>query len=80
MAKAKIIYGPAGCGKTYNAERIRKFFGAKAVVDDWTPDISLNEDTVYLTTGAILYPAYAKEKFDATYIAYTALMKEIENG
>lgn len=34
---ALIVYGPQGCGKTRNAEALRKAFGAKRIVDDWWP-------------------------------------------
>lgn len=29
-----IVYGPQGCGKTRNAEALRKFFKANSVYDD----------------------------------------------
>lgn len=29
-----IVYGPPACGKTRNSEAIRKFVGAKEVIDD----------------------------------------------
>jgi len=36
MNKSIIVYGPQGCGKTVNAERIRKHFGLTGkIVDDW---------------------------------------------
>lgn len=30
-----IVYGPQACGKTRNAERLRKGFGLDRVMDDW---------------------------------------------
>ncbi len=30
-----IVYGPQACGKTRNAERLRKGFGMDRVIDDW---------------------------------------------
>lgn len=30
-----IVYGPMRCGKTTNAERLRKGFGLDSVMDDW---------------------------------------------
>lgn len=36
MKKATVIvYGPQGCGKSLNAEKLRKGFGLDRVIDDW---------------------------------------------
>lgn len=35
MNKSYVIHGPAGCGKSTNAHRIKKSFGLSHVVDDW---------------------------------------------
>lgn len=32
--KSCIVYGPQGCGKSLNAEAMRKFLGMKLVIDD----------------------------------------------
>jgi hypothetical protein len=32
-----IVYGPAGCGKTRNAEIIRDYFGLDVILDGWEP-------------------------------------------
>lgn len=32
--RSVLIYGPQACGKTYNAERLRKHFGLARVVDE----------------------------------------------
>lgn len=37
MNKSVIVYGPKGCGKTRNAERLRAHFGLDHVIDDWAP-------------------------------------------
>jgi hypothetical protein len=34
MAKAIVIHGPQGCGKTRHAEALRKHYGMARVVDD----------------------------------------------
>lgn len=52
-----IIYGPAGCGKSYNAARLAKHFGLTRIVDDWANGMSQQEDiaptgTLYLTSNA----------------------------
>lgn len=36
MNKTMIVYGPAACGKTYNAKRIAKHFGLKKIIDGWS--------------------------------------------
>ena len=33
MARKTVVWGPPGCGKTRNAEAMRSYFGASAVVD-----------------------------------------------
>lgn len=30
-----VVYGPQGCGKTRNAQRLKKALGLSTVVDDW---------------------------------------------
>lgn len=32
--RAVLVYGPQGCGKTTNAERLRRHFGCTSVQDD----------------------------------------------
>lgn len=32
-----IVYGPQGCGKTRNADKMRRAFGLDTVIDDWQP-------------------------------------------
>lgn len=46
---AVVVYGPQGCGKTRNAERLRKHFGKRSVIDDWTPGDPLPDDCLALT-------------------------------
>lgn len=31
-----IVWGPPGCGKTRNAEKLRKHFGCARIVDGWS--------------------------------------------
>lgn len=35
--KTVIVYGPQGCGKTRNSEKMRRAFGLDTVIDDWQP-------------------------------------------
>lgn len=35
MNKSVIVHGPMACGKTRNAEKLRKFFKLDRVFDDW---------------------------------------------
>lgn len=32
-----VIHGPAGCGKTRNAEALKRAFGCRRIVDGWEP-------------------------------------------
>ena len=34
-ARTVVVYGPHACGKTRNAEALRKGFGLDRVIDDW---------------------------------------------
>ncbi|AKH39165.1 MULTISPECIES: hypothetical protein [Nitrosomonas] len=45
-----IIYGPQGCGKTRNAEKLAKHLGLSNIIDDWMPDQELPEGTLALTS------------------------------
>lgn len=44
-----IIYGPQGCGKTRNAEALRKAFGCDEVVDGWEPGHPVERGNLHLT-------------------------------
>lgn len=35
MNRSVIVFGPAGCGKTANAEALRQHFGMDRIVDGW---------------------------------------------
>ena len=66
-----IIYGPQGCGKTFNSELLRKYFGCDSVVDDGTlPSISQNDDILYLTNGNLSYSM----RFNHSVIPYETAM------
>lgn len=44
-----IIYGPQGCGKTRNADKLAKHFGLSKIVDNYDGKGSIDQDTLYLT-------------------------------
>lgn len=46
---AVLVYGPQGCGKTTNAQRIRQALGLLHVIDDWQPGDPKPADTLLLT-------------------------------
>lgn len=57
-----IVYGPPGCGKTTNRERIREYFGMAEILDDgeWQPGQPVPENALVLTNiegipGAVGY-------------------------
>jgi len=54
MPKSIIVYGPQGCGKTTNAEKMRKAFNLKKIVDGWEPGESFEERNVLYLTNAEL--------------------------
>lgn len=43
-----IIYGPQGCGKTRNAQRLAAHFGLKNILDGWDGG-PIPADTLVLT-------------------------------
>lgn len=42
-----VVFGPRGCGKTFNANALAAHFGLHIVVDDWDPHMHR------LTPGAL---------------------------
>lgn len=44
-----IVYGPQSCGKTRNAEKIKRYFRAAKLVDDWKVGDEVEDGAVYLT-------------------------------
>ncbi|NYT43135.1 hypothetical protein HZY97_20335 [Sphingomonas sp. R-74633] len=51
-----VIHGPQASGKTFHAERFRKHFGCRDVVDGWRPgsDLSDHSEPVVLRNGDLL--------------------------
>lgn len=50
-----VVYGPQGCGKTRNANRIREHFGLALIVDGWDGNSTLRRGTLALTNVAPPY-------------------------
>lgn len=51
MNQSIVIYGPQGCGKSMNAQRLARRFGLAHVVDDvehWTQHALMGMGTLYL--------------------------------
>jgi hypothetical protein len=50
MTVAVVVVGPPGCGKTRNAEYLRRAFQKKRIVDGWDGQKQLDDDDIALTT------------------------------
>lgn len=78
-----IVYGPQGCGKTTNAEALRKHFGCDEIIDDWESDRSAKEGSLHLTSrdfGAAAVYSRADWREDAQIISFRDAMYEIEDS
>lgn len=52
MSKSVVVHGPQACGKTRNAEALRKHYGLTSILDDWNPHERLPlRDTLVLTNA-----------------------------
>jgi len=49
MPKSVVVYGPTGCGKTRNAERMLKAFGLQFIYDGYSGEPLLPEGVLALT-------------------------------
>lgn len=54
MDKPVIIVGPQGSGKTTNAAKLMKIFGAARLVDDWDGQTPLQDGDLALTNSDYL--------------------------
>jgi len=48
-----IVFGVAGCGKTRNAELLRKMLGCTKIVDSWEPGQRLVDGALHLTNHEV---------------------------
>lgn len=64
-----IVYGPQACGKTRNAERLRKGFGLDRVIDDWDGRSEAPERGALVLTNneraALYFPESQRYAFEA---------------
>lgn len=49
VSKPVILYGVQGCGSARHAAAIAKLLGKAAVIEEWQPDMVLQEDALHLT-------------------------------
>lgn len=70
-----VIYGPQGCGKTKNAEKLREYFECDSVIDGAFPTHYRNDNVLYLTNGNISDSV----KFNHSVIPYEDAMYCLNN-
>jgi len=58
MNKIVIVFGPPGCGKTRNAEKLRQLFPCKYLYDGGIIPATLVPETLYLVQEDVM-PIYA---------------------
>lgn len=44
-----IIYGPPGCGKTANKDKLATHYGKSCVIDNWVPGNNIPDNALILT-------------------------------
>ena len=65
-----VIYGPANCGKSYNARALAKYFELSKIHDNWA---ALTEPDLYDTLILTSY-APCNRPFVKTWIGYSQAM------
>lgn len=55
-----IVYGPPGCGKTTNKDKLARHFNKTLIIDDWIPGDNIPDNALILTNtpgiaGALLF-------------------------
>ena len=60
---ATIIYGPPGCGKSRNIDKLKAMFKAKRVIDEWDGKSPLRLDDLALTTNSPPFPGHKAVAF-----------------
>lgn len=82
MEKAIVVFGPHGCGKTKNAEALRRKYGMTRVVDDLTLDdpsqlkldVAAHPSTLYLTSDKRALEAFRAESRRFLLVPYRLAM------
>ena len=58
-ARAVIVCGPQGCGKTRHAAALAAHFGVDRIIDEWMPGDRVEPDALHLSQvevpGAVAY-------------------------
>jgi MoxR-like ATPase len=80
--KSVIVYGPQGCGKTRNADALKKHFALKQVVEEFEclrkSEIA-PEDTLYLSNCHPDHPAMSRAHMHGIrMVAFDVAMRRIE--
>jgi len=83
-----IIHGPQGCGKTRNAELLRKYYGMNEVVeaDDFDPYPLSDKQIAEFKAGKILFltnidsESRGYNSHNRRVIPYFVAIKEINRG
>ncbi|MDF3842696.1 AAA family ATPase [Pseudomonas citronellolis] len=77
LNKSVIVYGPPGCGKTTNAQRIATALGLTKIHDNWDPlDRQLAPfNTLHLTNSSGPWPPHVRRV-----ARYADVMQQIEAG
>lgn len=81
MAFSKVVYGPQGCGKTLNAEKIAKALGMKYIIDDWDGQrrTFASPNTLHLTyLTPDQFPWLPQSKYDT--LTYEEAMELVKTG
>lgn len=73
-----IVYGPMGCGKTRNAERLRRHFKCTHVLDGWSD----GDDRIINPRGCLVLTVYPPAHYpaQAKVVAFDAAMRQIQAG
>jgi hypothetical protein len=68
--RSVIVYGPKACGKTRNAELLRRHLGLEHVLDDWYSHQRVPPfNTLVLTSDFSYRPAFLKANVECVSFA-----------
>lgn len=69
MARTVVFSAPAGSGKTFNKEALRKHFGCDTVIDDWYVGQPIVKGALHLTMANAKSVASEAGKYNAEFVA-----------